>query len=164
MVAKRLRDGKKAGVAGLTRSEKFAGTALLEVALGDFKSVRRSNHGFDSLAALASYLLAGHEDTGRLFLAATDSAAELVELREAEAVGVFDDHGGGVGDVHADFDDRGGDENLDFVAAKLFHDGVLFVVLQAAVQQTDFQFWKNFGGEAIVLGHRGFQFPVSILR
>ena len=77
------------------------------------------------------------------FRAASDAAAQLVELREAEALGVFDDHQSGVGNVHADFDHGGGDEDLDFVAAELFHHGVFFVVFQAPVQQTDAKFGKT---------------------
>src|SRR5439155_16721657 len=40
-----------------------------------------------------------------------------MELGEAEALGVLDDHDGGVGDVDADFDDGGGNQDLDFVFA-----------------------------------------------
>ena len=36
--------------------------------------------------------------------AATDPAAQLVELREAEAFGMLDDHDGGLGHIHADLD------------------------------------------------------------
>ena len=39
------------------------------------------------------------------------AAAELVHLGEAETFGVLDDHDGGVGDVYAYFNDRGGDED-----------------------------------------------------
>src|SRR5438445_221011 len=48
--------------------------------------------------------------------AAADASAKLVELGEAEAFGMLDDHDGGVGDVHADFDDSGGDEDMRSVA------------------------------------------------
>ncbi len=157
VIAKRLCDGK-CRVAGLPGAEEFARTALLKVALGNLKSVGRGNHGFDSLAALASDFLAGDEDTVGLFLTATDSAAKLVKLGEAEAVGVLDDHDGGIRDIDADFDDGGSDENLDFVAAELLHDGVFFFGFEAAVEKADFGFREKFGGEAIVLGHRGFQF------
>jgi len=92
--------------------------------------------------------------------AAADASAELVELGEAEAFGVFDDHSGGVGDVHADFDHRGGDEDLRFVFAEAFHDGVFFFARKAAVEETEFQFGENFFREALVLLHRGFEFEL----
>ena len=64
----------------------------------------------------------------------------------------------GVRNVHADFDHRGGDENLDFVAAKLFHHGIFFVVFQAAVQQADTQIREDVFREALEFGRGGFQF------
>ena len=73
------------------------------------------------------------QDALRFLGAAADASAKLVELGEAEAVGMLDDHHGGVGNVHAYFNYGGGDQDLNFVAAKLVHDGIFFVVLQAAV-------------------------------
>lgn len=54
---------------------------------------------------------------------ATDATAELVQLGEAEALGVEDDHHGGVGDVDADFDDGRGDEDLGFAGDETLHLG-----------------------------------------
>ena len=54
-------------------------------------------------------------------LAAADAPAQLVELRQSEALGVLDDHDRGVGDVDADLDDGGGDEHVDLAGAKLAH-------------------------------------------
>jgi hypothetical protein len=92
--------------------------------------------------------------------AAADASAELVELGEAEAFGVFDDHGGGVGNVDADFDDRSGNEDLRFVFAEAFHDGIFFFAREAAVEEAEFQFGENFLGEALVFLHRGFEFEL----
>ena len=49
---------------------------------------------------------------------AADPTAELVKLRQAEAVGVLDDHHGGLGDVKADLDERGRHQNGDFAGAE----------------------------------------------
>ena len=70
--------------------------------------------------------------------AASDAAAKLVKLGEAEAFSVLDDHDGGVGDIDADFDDGGGDEDLRFVFAEALHDFFLFVAGEAAVQEAEF--------------------------
>ena len=42
--------------------------------------------------------------------AAADAAAQLVQLREPEALGVLDHHDGRLRHVDADFDHRGGDQ------------------------------------------------------
>ena len=49
----------------------------------------------------------------RLLRAAADAAAQLVELREAEAVGLLDDHDRRVRDVDADLDHRRRDEHVE---------------------------------------------------
>jgi hypothetical protein len=46
-----------------------------------------------------------------------DPAAQLVELGDAEPVGVRGHHHGGVGDVDADLDDRRGHEHVDLAGA-----------------------------------------------
>src|SRR5216684_4319304 len=71
--------------------------------------------------------------------AAADAPAKLVELGESEALGVLDDHDGGVGDVDADFDDGGGDEDLRFVFAEALHDFFFFVAPEAAVQEAELE-------------------------
>src|SRR5258708_25276317 len=69
--------------------------------------------------------------------AAADASTKLVELGEAEALGVLDDHDGGVGDVDADFHDGCGDEDLGFVFAEALHDFFFFVTGEAAVEEAD---------------------------
>ena len=60
-----------------------------------------------SVRGLRQLLLgAGDEQAVRLLGAPADAAAELVELREPEAVGLLDDHHRRVRHVHADFDER----------------------------------------------------------
>ena len=77
----------------------------------------------------------GHEvHFGRL-LAAAHAPAQLMELREAEAVGVLHDHDRGVGHVHAHLDDGGGHEHLRLAAAEPIHDGLLLRGGHASVQK-----------------------------
>ena len=71
-----------------------------------------------------------------------------MKLRQAKAVGVLDDHDGGVGDINADFDHRGRDQNFDFAALKLAHDVFFYVGIEAAVQQADVQIGKDLVAQA----------------
>ena len=61
--------------------------------------------------------------------------AELVELREPEALGIFDEHERGVWHVDADLDDRGGDEHLCLAGAEALHHRLLFLGREPAVDQ-----------------------------
>ena len=49
---------------------------------------------------------------------AADPAPQLVQLGQAEALGVLDHHDRGVRDVDAHLDHRGGDEDLDLPAGE----------------------------------------------
>jgi len=86
-------------------------------------------------ARASSVIRKGRRGCSGIFAGRGQCGAKLVELGEAEALGVFDDHDGGVGDVDADFHDGGGDENLRFVFAETLHDFFFFVAGEAAVQQ-----------------------------
>lgn len=73
------------------------------------------------------------QQTERLFRAAPDASAKLVELGQTEAFGLFDDHDGGSGDIHAHFDDGRSDEEARFAETervqRVLTDGdVLFAV------------------------------------
>jgi len=80
-----------------------------------------------------------------------------MELGEAEALGVLDDHDGGIGDVHADFDDGGGDENLRFVFAETLHDFSFSSLERRPCKRPKLELGKNFARQALVLFHGGFQ-------
>ena len=51
-------------------------------------------------------------------LAPSDAAAQLMQLRQAEALGVLDDHHRRIRHVDADLHDRGRDENLELAGGK----------------------------------------------
>ena len=75
------------------------------------------------------------EDAKRLLAAAPHATAQLVQLRQAKALGVFDDHHRGIGHIHPNLDDRGADQDLDPVLLKILHDRGLFFGCHAPVQQ-----------------------------
>ncbi len=62
----------------------------------------------------------------RFLRAASDAATQLVELRESETFGVFDNHDGCVWDIYTDFDHGCGDKNLRFVFAEGSHHRFFF--------------------------------------
>ncbi len=74
--------------------------------------------------AVLGELLAGarHEEAVRLICAPPHPAAKLVELGEAEAIGLLHDHDRGVRDVDADLDDRRRDEDVDLSRLEARHD------------------------------------------
>src|SRR5205085_12102392 len=71
--------------AGLSRAEKFAGAAELEVALGDFEAVARFREDGEAIL-----LIVRDEDAVGRARAAADAAAQLVKLRESETMRVHD--------------------------------------------------------------------------
>ena len=127
----------EAEVAGLAGAEKFAGASKEKIGFGDFEAVGGADHGFEAGAGFVSHAKRGDEDAMGFLRAAADASAKLVELGEAEALGVLDDHDGGVGNVDANFDDGGGDEDLRFVLAEALHDFFFFVTGEAAVQKAE---------------------------
>ena len=100
------------GHAALPGAEEVAGAAEFQVYFSEFEAVVVL---FDGLEAFAGVVRGrfGKEEAIALVGAASDASAELVKLGEAEAVGGFDHHDGGVGHVDADFDDRGGYEDVE---------------------------------------------------
>ena len=78
-----------------------------------------------------------------------DAPAELVELRDPEAVGVEHDHDGRVRHVDADLDDGGGHEHVEVAVAEAAHDRLLLGRRQAPVQQADAQPGERPGAEAL---------------
>ena len=77
------------------------------------------------------------QDAETLLRAASDSAAKLVQLRQAEPLRMLDDHDGGVGHVDPDFDDGRRDEDADLALAEPAHHRVALFRLESAVDQAD---------------------------
>ena len=71
--------------------------------------------------------------------AAAHAPTQLVQLRQAEALGMFHDHYSSVGNVDTDFDDRGRDKHVDLAALKTAHDDFFLVGIEAAMEQADTQ-------------------------
>ena len=127
--------------AGLGGAEHIAGATQAEVCLGDLEAIGSLLQYGELLDGLGE-LRVGEEDAVGFFLAPADAAAELVELGEAEALGVVEDHEIRIRDIDADLDDGGGDEGLERAVAEGFHDGVFFLRAELAVDEADV-FWAE---------------------
>src|ERR1700722_9065660 len=144
-------------IAMLAGAKKFAGPALLQILLGDLKPVGRGDHGFDAREGLAGDFFARDQDAVRFRGSATDSATQLVQLCQAEAIGVLDDHHRGVGNVDAYFDFRRRHQNLNLVFSKLFHHRFFFFIFQTAMQQAHAKLREHRFREALVFRGGGFE-------
>ena len=150
------------GQAVLAGAEEFAGATELEVHFGDVEAVGGFDHGFQSLLGGVGGGI-GDEEAGGGVFAAADAAAELVELGEAEAVGVVDEDHAGIGDVDADFDHGGGDEHVGVAVAEGEHRGLFFFGGHLAVQNGYAQAAQGTFGEAVEFGFDGFVFGDAVV-
>ncbi len=125
--------------ARLASAEEFAGAAELEVALRDFESIAGIGKKIEPL-----FFLVGNQNGVRLPLAASDAPAQLMQLREAEAIGIHDQHDRGVRDIDADFDHRRADENVDVAGFESLHRCFLVSRRHAPVQHRDLAMGKAF--------------------
>ena len=102
----------EAGGAPLPEAGQLAGASELEIHLGDREAVVGAREGFEPPSRRGRRPLAGDQDAPRAALAPPDPAPQLVELRQAEALGAFDHHHRGLGDVDTDLDDGRGQQRL----------------------------------------------------
>ena len=105
----------------------------------------QGGEGFEApLRVFAEGVPVGGDEVGiRLVVAAADSAAQLVQLRQAEFVGAVDDDGVGVGDVDAAFDDGGGDEDVVVAVLEVLHQVFEFALAHLSVANGDALFWQG---------------------
>ena len=71
-----------------------------------------------------------------LLAAATYTSAQLVQLRQAEALRIFNHHQRSIGHVHAYLDNRSAHQHLQLACRKAAHNGILLRTLQPAMQQS----------------------------
>src|SRR3954451_23986005 len=125
--------------AGLPRAEQLAAAAKLEVDLRQLEAVGRAHERFETLDGGVGQVLARARDQKavRLLRSAADASAQLVQLREAEAVGFLHDHDRCVRDVDADFDHRRRDQHVELVGLEARHQLTPLRRPKAPVQQAD---------------------------
>src|SRR6266700_5589927 len=99
-IAQRIGD-VEAQVPSLARAEKLSRTAELEIGFSDLESIGCAHHGLEPRAGFISQAGRRHQNAVRLPRATANPPAELMQLREPEALRVFDDHHRRVRHVHA---------------------------------------------------------------
>ena len=124
----------------LPRAEQFAGTAQLQVMLCDGEAVGVLEDDFQARPRQLGKRLLVQQDAQALRRAAPHSPAQLMQLRQPHALGVVDHHQAGVRHIHADFDDRGGDQQLQFARLERRHHARFFDIVELAMHQTHAQF------------------------
>ena len=81
--------------------------------LGRFRHRRASGESLRAVARPGAGFRTGNKERPRVGAATPHAAAQLMQLREAVSVGIKDDDAAGLFDVHADFDHRGGHQDLE---------------------------------------------------
>ncbi len=123
--------------ARLPRSEKVAFTTQAQVLFRDAEAIVALAHdGEAGLGRFAERRLV-EEDAGRGLLAAADPPAQLVKLRQAEAFGMLDDDDRGIGNVDADLDHGGGDDDPRRARLEVGHHAVLLLGVHPSMNEAD---------------------------
>ena len=130
--------------AALAAAEKFTGAAQQQILACDFEAVGQFENHLEPCAGEFRQGRLVQQHAHRFAAAAPDAPAQLMQLRQPHALGVFDHHQRGVGHVDADFDDGGGHQQLDFMRLECGHHRLFFVRLQPSVNQADAQFRQLF--------------------
>src|SRR5437588_2981722 len=122
----------------LAQAGEVSGATQPEVELGELEAARSGGDGAEPLGT-GIVGAALEEQAGRGVLAAADPAAELMELGDAEPLRALDEHDRRVGDVDADLDDAGGDEQVGVTRGEAGHPLLLLPSRHPAVEQLDAQ-------------------------
>ena len=129
-------------MAGLLGAEDIARAANFQIAQGDAETRAEFGVFLDGLEPLCGDRrdrpIFRQEHIGiRAVLVPPDAAAKLVQFGKAEAVGVVDDDGIGVGDIEAGFDDGRADQHIDPALHEVDHRLFEFVFGHLAVADGD---------------------------
>ena len=70
---------------------------------------------------------------------AANPATQLMHLRQAEPLRMFNDHHGCIWDIYADLNYRGRDQHIHLPALESAHDDLLLIRIHASMQQAEAQ-------------------------
>ena len=148
------------GQSVLARAEELARAPEPEVDFGDFKPGGGLDQGLQAGECVRAggggeRVLAGKEQAVGQVRSPADAAAELVELGQAEAVGIENGDDGRVGHVDTDFDDGGGQKHIGLAGAEGVHDLLLLLGGHLAVEGEDAERLERAGCKVGVGGEKG---------
>ena len=138
----------------LAGAEEVPGAPELQILLGDDKAVGGGAQGLQPLPG-ALRPVVGQQDAVGLVLPSAHPAPELVELAEAEAVRVLDDHEGGVGHVHPHLDDGGGHQHVQLPPGEGGHDSAFLPGLLLSVDDAHPEVREDLGLQGVAVLLRG---------
>ena len=113
------------GYAALLRALQVAWTAETEVGFGNLETVVRLSHYVYAPASVGGKFVFRYQYAITLACATSHTSAQLMQLGQAEALGILYHHHRGVGYVHTHFYHRGGHQDLRLSADKALHFRIL---------------------------------------
>ena len=140
----------------LRRAKEITRAAGLQIILRHGEAVRRAAQELQPLAHRVVAVV-GNQNAAGIRRAAPHAPAQLVQCRQAEPLGILNDHDRRVRHVNADLDDCRRDKNVQLTGLESLHDIVLFLWLQLAVQQADAPVGQQCAGGLGVVGRDGLQ-------
>ena len=115
-------------------AEQFARPADLQVLLCNLEAVIRGrDHLQPGLGVVGDGI--GQQHTKARPAAPADAPTKLMQLRQPEAIGMFDQHHRRVGHVYADLDHRRRHKCVDFTSAKALHRLLALIAIDSSVQR-----------------------------
>ena len=104
--------------------EEVTGTPELQILLCYLKAGIGTAHGAQPHPGVRA-LGVGDQNTGGGHISPADPPPELVQLAEAEPLGIFDEHYDGVRHIDPDFHHSGGHQQVDLSGLKAAHNFIL---------------------------------------
>src|SRR3989304_3068687 len=135
----------KSGQAGLTGTCKFPWSSNLQIRLGDLKSILGSQHRLNASFGFFRQLRFCRNEpvTIRLFGSPPDPATQLMQLRKAKSLGMFDHHDTCVCYIDSDFYHRRSYQHLNLSFQKVSHDLFTLPRRNTAMNEPDAQTRKG---------------------
>ena len=135
-------EADRVDVAVLLAAQQVAGAAQFQIERGDLEAgaqVAEFLEGGQALAGDLGQLGVGRDQQVGIGAAVrpAHASAQLIQLREAVALGILDDHGVGERNIQAIFDNCGTNQDIELVAHELEHGLLQFGLAHLAVAHAD---------------------------